>query len=401
METVLFQTIFGIVFLVIIAKIAGKLCSKIGISEIIGYVLVGMVLGSNVLVDTLPFITIPFSENEIIESVWMVSGIVILFSAGLHFTFTDLKRVGYRAAIIGVTGLLVPLLSGFFIANLLGYDWIIALIIGGALSPTSIAITFSVLKKIHKINTIEGKTAINSALIDDVLGLAVLSSIVTAMTLQTVPNVVSLSSLIVTQVGFWFTLLLGAVFFLPRIMRFFEKYGRNSLKIKAATKTVALSSAFSFSAIAVALGLNPILGSFAAGMGIAESKSFIVQIKNFVSKLNLVFIPLFFAYIGTLVDPMSILTIEPTIFAILFVIAVLSKFGGCGIISSILLKNKLNGFRVGATMIPRGEIAFIIIGTGLAIGILNVEIYSTLVFVTLGTILVSPRIIRLMFKKIV
>lgn len=399
METVLFQTIFGIVFLVIIAKIAGKLCSKIGISEIIGYVLVGMVLGSNVLVETLPFITMPFSENEMIESAWMVSGIVILFSAGLHFTFADLKRVGYRAVIIGVTGLLVPLFCGFSIANLLGYDWVVALIIGGASSPTSIAITFSVLKKINKINTFEGKTAVNSALIDDVLGLAMLSTIVTAMTLQTIPNVVSLSSLLVTQVGFWFALLLGAVFFLPRIMRFFEKYRRDSLKIKTASKTVALSSAFSFSAIAVALGLNPILGSFAAGMGIAESKSFIVQIKNFVSKLNLVFIPLFFAYIGTLVDPMSILTINPIMFVILFVIAILSKFGGCGIISSILLKNKLKGFQIGATMIPRGEIAFIIIGTALTIGILNAEIYSTLVFVTLGTILISPRIIRLMFKK--
>ena len=399
METVLFQTIFGIVFLVIIAKIAGKLCSKIGISEIIGYVLVGMVLGSNVLVETLPFITMPFSENEMIESAWMVSGIVILFSAGLHFTFADLKRVGYRAVIIGVTGLLIPLFCGFSIANLLGYDWVVALIIGGASSPTSIAITFSVLKKINKINTFEGKTAVNSALIDDVLGLAMLSTIVTAMTLQTIPNVVSLSSLLVTQVGFWFALLLGAVFFLPRIMRFFEKYRRDSLKIKTASKTVALSSAFSFSAIAVALGLNPILGSFAAGMGIAESKSFIVQIKNFVSKLNLVFIPLFFAYIGTLVDPMSILTINPIMFVILFVIAILSKFGGCGIISSILLKNKLKGFQIGATMIPRGEIAFIIIGTALTIGILNAEIYSTLVFVTLGTILISPRIIRLMFKK--
>ena len=399
METVLLQTIFGIVFLVIIAKIAGKLCSKIGISEIIGYILVGMVLGSNVLVETLPFITMPFSENEMIESAWMVSGIVILFSAGLHFTFADLKRVGYRAVIIGVTGLLVPLFCGFSIANLLGYDWVVALIIGGASSPTSIAITFSVLKKINKINTFEGKTAVNSALIDDVLGLAMLSTIVTAMTLQTIPNVVSLSSLLVTQVGFWFALLLGAVFFLPRIMRFFEKYRRDSLKIKTASKTVALSSAFSFSAIAVALGLNPILGSFAAGMGIAESKSFIVQIKNFVSKLNLVFIPLFFAYIGTLVDPMSILTINPIMFVILFVIAILSKFGGCGIISSILLKNKLKGFQIGATMIPRGEIAFIIIGTALTIGILNAEIYSTLVFVTLGTILISPRIIRLMFKK--
>ena len=399
METVLFQTIFGIVFLVIIAKIAGKLCSKIGISEIIGYILVGMVLGSNVLVETLPFITMPFSENEMIESAWMVSGIVILFSAGLHFTFADLKRVGYRAVIIGVTGLLVPLFCGFSIANLLGYDWVVALIIGGASSPTSIAITFSVLKKINKISTFEGKTAVNSALIDDVLGLAMLSTIVTAMTLQTIPNVVSLSSLLVTQVGFWFALLLGAVFFLPRIMRFFEKYRRDSLKIKTASKTVALSSAFSFSAIAVALGLNPILGSFAAGMGIAESKSFIVQIKNFVSKLNLVFIPLFFAYIGTLVDPMSILTINPIMFVILFVIAILSKFGGCGIISSILLKNKLKGFQIGATMIPRGEIAFIIIGTALTIGILNAEIYSTLVFVTLGTILISPRIIRLMFKK--
>jgi Kef-type K+ transport system membrane component KefB len=182
-------------------------------------------------------------------------------------------------------------------------------------------------------------------------------------------------------------------------MRFFEKYRHDSLKIKTASKTVALSSAFSFSAIAVALGLNPILGSFAAGMGIAESKSFIAQIKNFVSKLNLVFVPLFFAYIGTLVDPMSILTINPIMFAILFVIAILSKFGGCGIISSILLKNKLKGFQIGATMIPRGEIAFIIIGTALTIGILNVEIYSTLVFVTLGTILISPRIIQLMFKK--
>jgi len=106
-------TIIGVLFLVLPALLLGRLCSRFGISEIVGFVFAGIVLGPTALGGAIPVFGRPAVElNEVMLGLWQISGIIILFSAGLHFTFHDLIRAGPEAAIIGVFGLVVPLRRG-------------------------------------------------------------------------------------------------------------------------------------------------------------------------------------------------------------------------------------------------------------------------------------------------
>jgi len=151
-------------------------------------------------------------------------------------------------------------------------------------------------------------------------------------------------------------------------------------------------------AIASIIGLNPIVGAFAAGMGLAGSK-LAKQVKEFVGELQIIFAPFFFAIMGAHVDISNILNIDIILFFVILIIAILSKILGSGIPAIILLKNKNKGLRIGYGMIVRGEIAFITAGLGLAYGIISESIFSTLVFVILGTIFIGPILLRYSFKK--
>jgi Kef-type K+ transport system membrane component KefB len=109
--------------------------------------------------------------------------------------------------------------------------------------------------------------------------------------------------------------------------------------------------------------------------------------------------PLFFAVIGAHVDITQISSINWILFGMLLAVALGSKILGCGLPASILLKSRKSGLRIGYGMIVRGEIAFIVAGTGLAMSILSEELYSTVIFVILATILVAPILLRNSFQK--
>ncbi len=79
--------------------------------------------------------------------------------------------------------------------------------------------------------------------------------------------------------------------------------------------------------------------------------------------------------------------------------AILSKIIGAGIPAGFFLHNKTKGLRVGYGMIARGEVAFITIGIGMAHGVLSDSLYATLVFVILGTILISPPLLKKSFES--
>ena len=146
------------------------------------------------------------------------------------------------------------------------------------------------------------------------------------------------------------------------------------------------------------MDLNPIVGAFAAGMGLAGSKLG-GQVREFVGELKVIVVPLFFAIIGAHVDLRQISEVNIIFVLSILIVAVLSKILGCGIPASILLKNKTKGFRIGYGMIARGEIAFITAGIGLMSGILPDSIYTTLVLVILGTIVIAPILLKNSFKS--
>jgi Kef-type K+ transport system membrane component KefB len=392
-------TIIGILFLVIPALLLGRLCSHFKIPEIIGFVFAGIVLGPTALGGIIPIFGRPIVElNDVMMALWQISGIIILFSAGLHFTFHDLIKAGPKSAIIGFFGVVVPLVTGYFISVWLGFDWTVAVIIGTTLSATSIAISVVILEELGKEKSKEGNILVNAAVLDDVLGLAIFSAVISLVVLKTVPTIQSVVITTITEIGFWFAILLGAVYLLPKIVHAVAQMSPSTLEARATKQGAALGSAFGLAAIAASVGLNPIVGAFAAGMGLAGSK-LASQVREFDDRLKIIVAPLFFAVIGAHVDISQISSINWILFLVILAVAVFSKIGGCGIPASIMLKSRKGGLRIGYGMISRGEVAFIVAGIGLAFEVISDEIYSTLVFVILATIFIAPLLLRISFKS--
>ncbi|QLH02596.1 cation:proton antiporter [Nitrosopumilus cobalaminigenes] len=392
-------TIIGILFLVLPALLLGRLCSHFKIPEVIGYVFAGIILGPAALGGLIPIFGRPIVElNQVMLALWQISGIVILFSAGLHFTFHDLIKAGTKSAIIGIMGVIVPLVTGYFVLLWMGYEWTTAVFVGATLSATSIAVSVIILEELGKEKTKEGNILVNAAVLDDVLGLAIFSAIISLVTLNTIPTIESIAITTITQIGFWILILLGAVYILPKIVHVASKTHPSTLEARGTRQGIALGSAFGLAAIASSVGLNPIVGAFAAGMGLAGSK-LAIQVREFVGRLKVVVAPLFFAIIGAHVDITQISSINWILFVVILGLAVFSKVLGCGIPASVLLKNKKKGLRIGYGMVARGEVAFIVAGIGLAFEVLSDEIYSTIVFVILATIFIGPILLRNAFKS--
>jgi len=392
-------TIIGLLFLVIPATLLGKLCSHFKISEVIGFVIAGVILGPFALGGIIPFGDRPLVVlDDVMLALWQISGILILFAAGLHFTFHDLIKAGYRSAVVGIMGVITPLSLGYLISILLGFDWTVSVIIGAILSATSIAVTVTILEELGKEKTQEGNILVNAAVLDDVLGLAVLSAAISIVTLHTIPSIDSLVFLTAKDIGFWFLILLASVFILPKIVHGIAAAKPSSLETRGTKQAAALGSAFGLAAIAASVGLHPIVGAFAAGMGLAGSK-LEMQVREFIGRIKVIVDPLFFSIIGAHVSFNQIQDVDWLFFGIILTIAVVSKIGGCGIPAAIMLKSRTQGLRIGYGMVARGEVAFIIAGIGLAVGVINDQIYSTMIVVVLATIFIAPTMLRVSYRK--
>ncbi|QUC65278.1 cation:proton antiporter [Nitrosopumilus sp. K4] len=392
-------TIIGVLFLVIPALLLGKLCTRLKIPEIIGFVAAGIILGPTALGGVIPIFGKPIVElNAMMMGLWQISGIIILFSAGLHFTFHDLIKAGPKSAIIGICGVVIPLVLGYFVSIWMGLEWTVAIIVGTTMSATSIAISVVILEEIGKEKSKEGNILVNAAVLDDVLGLAILSAIISLITLKTIPTIESVIFTTVTEIGFWFLILLAAVYLLPKIVHAVAQTSPRTLEARATKQGVALGSAFGLAAIAASVGLNPIVGAFAAGMGLAGSK-LAIQVRGFVDRLKIIVAPLFFALIGAHVDVSLIPSINWILFGVILAVGVFSKIAGCGIPAAVLLRSKQSGLRIGYGMIPRGEVAFIVAGIGLTFSVISDEIYSTIIFVIMATIFIAPILVRNSFKS--
>ena len=376
----------------------GRLCAHFGISEIIGFVIGGVLLGPFAIGGLIPFFDNPIVQlDEMTLGLWQISGIIILFSAGLHFTFNDLRKAGYKSGIIGTLGAITPLVLGYLISNAFGFDWTVSVLIGATLSATSIAISVTILEEINKEKTKEGNILVNAAVLDDVLGLAILSAVISIITVNTLPSIESIAITTGEAIIFWLALLFGAVFILPKIVHGVAFAKPTSLEKRGTKQATALGSAFGFAAIASAVGLNPIVRVFAAGMGLAGSKLG-GQVREFVGELKIVVAPLFFAIIGAHVDLRQISEVNIIFVAAILGIAIVSKMLGCGIPAVILLKNRTKGLRIGYGMLARGEVAFITAVIGVVSGILSDVVYTSLILVILVTIVIAPILLKNSYK---
>jgi len=287
---------------------------------------------------------------------------------------------------------IVPFFVGFFVFQLFGFEAFQAMLVATALTATSVAISVQVLADYGKLKTPEARLIIGAAVVDDILAVAVLS-VVTSLGVGSVDvDVVDVTFTILKVLGFFAAMAVAAIFVVPKIVN--SKFW----KAGGAVEGVVTAAFFGAAGVAAAIGLSPILGSFVVGMALASTKVF-ERVEHYVSKLGLIFAPLFFAIIGAQVDFRGINTDILIIGAVIIAVAVVTKLLGCGLPAWLFLKDKCQAKRVGIGMISRGEVGLIVAGVGLSSGVLTSNVYSTIIIMVAATTIITPVWLKLEYRK--
>ena len=395
-ESHFIQTIIGVGILLFAAKLMAELFHRINLPIVLGELLAGMIvgpfaLGAFLVYDGQPLLKID-GELRILGE---IGAIVILFIAGLEVTPKEFLRGGKASFIVGTCGVVVPFFAGFAIFGLFGFDAFQSMLIATALTATSIAISIQVLREFGKLQTPEARLIIGAAIVDDILAIAILS-VVTSIGGETDAvidiNPIDIAFIILQVLGFFAALLIGSVIIIPKIV------ARKMWKAEGSIEAIATASFFGAAALAGSIGLSPIVGAFAVGMALSSTHVF-EKIEGYISKLGLIFAPLFFAFIGAQVDFRGINWEILALSGVMIAVAVVTKLFGCGLPAMIFLKDRKKSMQVGIGMISRGEVGLIVAGVGAASGVLTSNVYSTIVIMVAVTTIITPLWLKASYKK--
>jgi len=285
---------------------------------------------------------------------------------------------------VGGMGVLLPFLGGFLLFSLLGRSLQAGLMVGAALTATSIAISIETLRDVGRLRSPEGKLVIGAAVVDDVLAIAVLSVVISLVTggqtsIEPLAVIIVVGSVLIL----FAMVLLASVIIAPRLSE------AKIWKTPGSLETVLTALFFGMAAVAAIIGLSPIVGSFAVGMALAGA-NVAERMRDYVGKLEFIFRPLFFAVIGSQVNLAGITWDVALIGAGLILVAVVTKFVGCGFPAAYFLKSRSGGRVVGIAMISRGEVGLIVAGLALASGAIGSGTYAVVVLMVVVTTILAP-----------
>jgi len=401
-------TILAISLLIVTAKIFALIFKRIKLPEVIGEILAGVIfgpfaIGGLIILAGEPLFTGPVNENFVLETFFEIGGMILLFSAGLEFTFRQFRKAGLPAFVIGTAGVIIPFLLGYYGSVYVGFSSTESLLIGAALTATSIAITIRTLEELDQLKNVESEIMIYAAVVDDVLGLTVLGVVLAIGSTGVIPGIASILSTTVFTLSLWIGLLLGSVYFLPKLLNFIaSRTGDLDLtkdterfpSSPSTLETLTIFIIFLWGAIAYYMGLSPIVGTFAAGMAIAGSQ-FKHKIEIFTNHIRIIFAPIFFAYVGAQINLAEIVGIDLFAFVLILTLAMVGKLLGCGIPGYIFLRNRIQAQRIGIGMSSRGEVGIVIAGIGYSSGLIDSYSYALLMGVIMVTTVISPILLRL------
>jgi Kef-type K+ transport system membrane component KefB len=406
-DSFVLETLLTLCLLLIAAKVGGEIAKHFKIAAVVGVLLAGVLLAPTLLGGFHLFDVQLISINETVKVFAELGAVLLLFLVGLETRFADFRKSGLTATIVAIGGVVLPFILGYGAVVMWGYPHNEALLVGAALTATSIAITVKVLQDIGKNNTRESKVLVGAAVIDDVLGLIVLA-IVLGLVDSGSLDFVAIGEVAVISVGFWLALTLFGVFIVARIIDYLcprrectvyqeiahldgtKHRGKHCvIKCHGPQEASILAICFGFAYVAGMAGLAPILGAFAAGMSVAETK-ILPTIQEVTEKINFLMAPLFFVVIGTYVN-LSGLTANALIFAaVLITLAMLGKIIGCAIPIFVMNRDFKEAAIVGLGMMSRGEVGLIIAGIGATSGIFSQDIFSAVVLMVVVTTVVTP-----------
>lgn len=315
-----------------------------------------------------------------------VAVIILLFVAGLQTDLRQFLRYGAGAFLVAIGGVILPFFLGAGATVLFGvaqsFSDPVALFVGAVMTATSVGLTARVLSDIRRLDTPEGVTILAGAVIDDVLGILVLTVVVGLAGSGTI-SIGDVGVVGGKALGFWLALTGIGILLSKLLSRLIAAFRAEGAQI-----ALALSLAFFCGYLAESMGLAMIIGAYSIGLALSNTKI----AKSLRERLDAVyhaFVPIFFVVMGMLV---SFEAMGPVLVfgSVICVLAIIGKVVGCGLPALAVGFNPRGAARIGIGMMPRGEVALIIAGVGLTNGVIGSDVFGVAIMMTIVTTLLAP-----------
>jgi Kef-type K+ transport system membrane component KefB len=368
--------------LLLTTRVLSVTAEKFGQPAILGELLGGVILGGSVLGVLDP--------NQLaLHTLAELGLLILLFEIGLATDLRALTSVGGTATVIAVVGVTLPFVMGYAALSAMGVGHLAAIVCAASLTATSIGISTRVLAELGFLQTDEGRVVLGTAVLDDIIGLVILSVIgsFAAGEAITASGVVRTSAV---AFGFVAVAIVVGSLVIPPLF-----HAAKRLRSPTTIAVMGLAFAFSLAALAGMLGSAIIVGGFVAGVLLnrIDQRD---DVARSASAMGSLLTPIFFASVGASVDLRALA--EPRTLVITVVLLVAGAIGKM-IAAYVPVWFKGNKALVGVAILPRGEVELIVAQTGLAIGALDTSLFGAITLMVLLTTLLSPPLIQVVAKR--
>lgn len=381
-----YDFLWQIALILVSTKVCGLITRRFQMPQVVGALMAGLLLGPAV------FGLLP-SDSEMIKQLAELGVIVIMFSAGMETDIRDLKNAGKSGFLVAMLGVLVPLLGGAGLAAWLAptENMLQNFFIGTVLTATSVSITVEALREMGRLQSRVGNTILAAAIIDDILGIIALT-IMTSLGGGGESIAVVLLKIVLFLVVCCFVYVVG----LKVLDWYIERAGRRDLRrFPIAAFVVCLMMAWIAEHF---FGVADITGAFAAGLMIGATKKAGYIASKFEPVQYLFLAPVFFASIGmTVVLPA--MSTQIVIFSVLLVVvAVLSKWLGCGVGAKMCGFTTRECNQIGLGMVCRGEVALIVANKGAEVGLMPDALFGPVIIMVIISTILTPILLKLAYR---
>lgn len=375
--------------IIIAAKLFGILARKCKAPQVVGEIIAGLLIGPSILgvVD----------QSDFILQMAEIGVILLMFSAGLETDLKELMKTGPIAALIACAGVFIPLVLGaLYYMVFYGFapwgsnEFYEAVFIGTILTATSVSITVQSLKEMGKLKGRVGTTILSAAIIDDVIGIIVLTFVIGFKNPDSKPSTVVVNTIL------FFVLAVGVGFISYKIFKWIDKKYPHTRRIPIA----GLAYCFIMSYVAEQyFGIADITGAYVAGIILCSiNDSEYIERKIDINSYML-FGPVFFASIGLKTD-LNDVTGGILLFAVGFVIVgLISKIIGCGLMARICRFKGKDALKIGVGMMTRGEVALIVAQKGLSMNLIDPVYFTAVILLIIVSSISTPIVLKFLYSR--
>ncbi len=377
--------LFDLAIILLCANIGGIIAVKFKQPSVLGQILAGLLIG--------PSVFGLIGQSEFIASYSEIGVLLLMFMAGMETNIDDLKKSAGSALTIATGGVIVPYILGFLVIRIFYKEasTSAAIFSGVILTATSISITIQSLREFNKTKDRVGVNILGAAIIDDVLGIIVLAVVVGIVNPAQGENPL----LVIVKIVIFFIL---AVIIGMILLSMLSKY-LYKLSAVITPSAIALICCFLIAFLASEFGIAAIIGAYSAGIIFSLLPKARNKIDHDVSIIAYtLFTPVFFANIGLEVNLSGISSVLLLSFMFLLA-AIIGKIIGCGLGAKLSKFTNKECLQVGIGMIPRAEVALIVANLGKNSGILSDALFTAAIVVAIGTTLVTPPLLKLVFTE--